>query len=106
VKVKADMSQERVKLQILLRKDKRTPDGVAAIRKALISFGIRPSASGLVTVSATVDADQFERVFGSAPRATKFHSNTLPVPEPLAELAESISVAPQHLYMGPQGHLA
>ncbi len=90
-----------VKLQILLRKDMRTPEGVAAVRRILESLGITPSASGTATVSAGVEADQLEAIFGPVAPVIQFQADTLPVPESLTEYVESISVAPRHIYMEP-----
>ena len=93
-----------MKLQILLRKDKRTPEGVAAVRRILESLGITPSASGSATVSATVESGRLETIFGQTGPVAQFQTDTLPIPESLKEYVESISVAPRHIYMEPPGH--
>ncbi len=90
-------------LQFLLRKDKRTPEGVAAVRTILESLGITPSASGAATVSAAVEADRLEPIFGPVGPVIQFQTDTLPVPKSLTEYVESISVAPRHIYLEPPG---
>lgn len=94
----------RVKLQVLLRKERRTPEGMAAVRGILESLGITPSASGSATVSATVEAGRLEAIFGPVAPVIQFQADTLPIPEALTEYVESITVAPKHIHMEPPGH--
>ena len=85
-----------LRLQILLSKQFRTPDVVAKVRVILESLGIVPSSSGVASISATVDERLTEAVFGSKPSA----DGVLPIPRVLKDYVESISVAPDHIYMG------
>ena len=99
-------------MQILLRRDWRTPDGVAKAVELLRANGMTPTASGAATISATIAADRFEPMFGVkatpvAPqpsgqtdfgRAGGYESPALRVPEPLDACVESISAAPPHSY--------
>jgi hypothetical protein len=106
-------SNPPILLQILLRKDSRTADGVEAVRRILVALGLKPTASGLATISAEATPEQFESLFGVkateiAPRegsTTDFGSSgghvsaELAVPAPLAKYVQSISAAPPHTYL-------
>lgn len=83
-----------VKLQVLLRRDQRTPIAVERVRKILQSLGIDPTASGLASVSAAVDMDRFRLIFGSSSPAASLQAETIPVPDSLKQYVESITVAP------------
>ena len=93
------MALPRLRLQILLRKEWRTPEGVAAVRKALQAIDAQATGSGAATVSAVMEADAFERRFGPVPSVARLETDTLEVPRPLRPYVESISVAPRHTYM-------
>jgi len=93
-----------VRLQILLRKERRTPESVAAVRRILESLGIRVSASGAATVSAAVEADRIEAIFGEVRPLIQFRTDTLPIPELLRDYLESVSVSPKHIYLEPPTH--
>jgi hypothetical protein len=79
-------------LQILLRKPHRTPRDIAGVREALVSLGIQPTASGAATISASISADLFHQIFGDENAAT------LPVPDSVREMVESITIAPRPEY--------
>ena len=88
-----------VRLQILLKKEKRTPAGVAAVRAALEALGIPPTASGAASVSAAAEREVVARVFGHTAENAGLLGDTLPVPESLQEYVEHISIAPKHEYL-------
>jgi hypothetical protein len=101
-----------ITLQILLRHEWRTPDGVAKALDILRANGLTPTGSGAATISATIPADKFEEMFGvkatqvapQPPDRTDFGrsggyvSPDLKVPDPLAACVDSISAAPSHSY--------
>ncbi len=93
------MAGRRVRLQLLLRKEWRTREGVAAVRRALRALDIRPTGSGAATVSAEVGARAFERRFGPLSAVVRFEKDTLETPPALRDCVESITVAPRHTYM-------
>jgi hypothetical protein len=82
-------SSEPVRLQVLVRKDARTPRGIAEAEAALRALGFEVTGTGRTSLSARATAEAFSAVFGDRPRA-------LHVPPPLASYVESISIAPQH----------
>jgi hypothetical protein len=102
-----------VKLQILLRPEWRTANGIQEVRGILMSVGLTPTASGLATISAEVMPERFETLFGVAAheiapsppdkrdfgRSGGHTSPKLTVPPPLAQYVESISPAPPHVYL-------
>lgn len=106
-------SSELVKLQILLRKEWRTPQGVEEVRNLLVSFGITTTAAGAATLSAELGDSRFRDVFGttaidtppSSPGEGEFGrsgghvSQDLKVPAALSEYVESVSAAPSHIYL-------
>jgi hypothetical protein len=106
-------SNPPILLQILLRKESRTADGIAAVQKILRSLGLKPTASGLATISAEAQPEQFEALFGVkateiAPRgpgetdfgASGGHASAdLTVPAQLAQHVQNISTAPPHTYL-------
>ncbi len=106
-----------IKLQILLRKAWRTPEGLAAVKKIAESLGITPTASGAASVSAEIDPQAFESLFGQKAREAGPRppgrwdfgspggavSGPLGVPELLREYVESITVAPPHTRMDGPG---
>ena len=103
-----------IKLQILLRKDWRTPEGLDAVKKIAAALGITPTAAGAATLSGEMEAQAFESLFGQKaqvlspqPRGKEDFgtpggavAGTLSVPEPLGEYVESISVALPYTRMG------
>ncbi len=100
-----------IKLQILLQKPWRTPEGVEQVRKIIKSIGLKPTAKGSTTVSAEISKDSFEELFkttatevAAKPPGTRdfgksggHASGDLPVPEPLQKYVESITVASPYL---------
>jgi hypothetical protein len=106
-------SNPPIKLQVLLRREWRTSDGIEQVRKILTSIGLKPTASGLATISAEAEPERFESLFGVkateiAPRGpgkTDFgtsgghESAELAVPAQLAQYVQSISAAPPHAYL-------
>jgi hypothetical protein len=106
-------SNPPIKLQILLRREWRTSNGTEEVRKILIAIGLKPTASGLATISAEAEPERFESLFGVkateiAPRGpgeTDFgtsggHASAdLAVPAQLAQYVQSISAAPPHTFL-------
>ena len=103
--LKASTSNSPIKLQILVGREWRNPDGIEEVRKLLASLGVEPTVSGLATISAEVGAEQFESLFGvkageTEPGASGGRGSTdLPVPERLEKYVVSMSVAPPHIYL-------
>ena len=109
----ASTSSPPVKLQLLLHREWRTADGIEEVRKILDSLGITLTASGLATISADIEAERFESVFGvkatriaaRGPGAEDFgtsgghQSVDLAVPAQLEKYVASISAAPPHSYL-------
>ena len=107
------MSDSTVKIQILLRREWRTPDGIEKVRNSLVEAGFRPTAAGLATISAELDQEHFRSLFGTPatdvpprdPTAGDFGqsgghvSEPLKVPQSLERYVEKISVAPGHTYL-------
>ena len=93
------MAGRRVRLQLLLRKEWRTREGVAAVLRELRALDMRPTGSGAATVSAEVGVRAFERRFGSLSAVVRFETDTLETPPSLRDCVESITVAPRHTYM-------
>jgi hypothetical protein len=94
----APTSSPPVKLQLLLRREWRTSEGVEEVRKILDSLGLKLTASGLATVSAEATPERFESLFGV--KASGGHTtDDLTVPAPLDKYVASISVAPPHIYL-------
>jgi hypothetical protein len=96
-----------MKLQLLLHPHQRNCDAVATTKKISTSLGIHPTAEGAATISADVDEDTFQSLFGIPPEENSSNTSaakeSLSVPDPLKEYVQSISVAPHHLYMkGPK----
>ena len=100
-----------VKLQLLLRKESRTPQGVAAAKGIALSLGIVPTASGFTSLSAEMQDEAFESLFKQnlrkveprAPSAADFGSpggssaGPLEVPTALQPYIESITIAPPYI---------
>jgi hypothetical protein len=103
--LEASTSNSPIKLQILVGREWRNPDGIEEVRKLLASLGVKPTASGLATISAEVSAEQFESLFGIKageiePGASGGRGSTdLPVPGRIEKYVASISVAPPHIYL-------
>src|SRR5438445_9561747 len=105
-----------LKLQLLLQKGQRDEQTSHAVQTVLEELGLRPTAAGAATVSAEVDDEDFERVFGrkageaEPPGRTRdiaFSDDAekveLPVPDRLRDYVASITVAPQYIRMSPAG---
>lgn len=102
-----------VKLQVLLRRESRTSEGVEEVRRILKSMGITPTAAGLATVSADVDEEQFEKLFGLRAREIAPQPSgernfgesgghvtpELTVPALLRQHVQSVSAVPPHIYL-------
>ena len=83
------------------------------MRRLLSALGVKPTAAGLATLSAELDADKFKATFGvtavEAPPASSDSaefgrsggsvSQDLKVPPALSEFVQSISAAPSHIYL-------
>jgi hypothetical protein len=102
-----------IKLQILLRREWRTPQGVETVQGLLRSLGLMPTAGGLATISADIEPEKLEEIFGvtatetapQPPGGREFGrsggniSPELKVPAALSDYVESISAAPGHIYL-------
>jgi hypothetical protein len=109
----ASTASALIKLQILLRRQYRTPEAADQVRKILLSLGLTPTAVGLATLSADAEPSRFESLFGvktteilpRPPGKTDFGASgghvspDLPVPATLQPYVESISAAPPHTYL-------
>ncbi len=106
-------SSPSIKLQILLRSEWRTPQGVAKVQEILRSMGLMPTAGGAATISAELELNRFEEVFGviatetapqppsktEAGKSGGYNSPDLKVPAALADFVQSISATPGHYYL-------
>lgn len=103
-----------LKLQLLLQKGHRDEQASRAVQEVLTDLGIRPTAAGEVTVSAEIDAPDFERLFGRKPEepdtprdigALGFRGEPsaaeLPIPDRLRDYVANITVAPEYIRMSP-----
>jgi hypothetical protein len=92
-----------MKLQFLVHPQHRSPEAIARVKQIAQSLGIVPTAEGAATISAEADPATFQSLFGIAPDEKLFANpatnQTLPVPDPLKDYVQSISVAPRHVYM-------
>ena len=97
-----------IKLQVLLRKPWRNPEGIAKVRSLMQDLGITTTASGAASISAEVDPALVESIFGAklgpreAQRTTAVRE--FPLPDSLREYAESITVAPRHIVYSAEHH--
>ena len=94
---------EDVRLQVLLRPEWRTAEGVAEVERALRELGFEVTGTGRASISARAAPRAFRQAFADAPgaesRPLPGDNRELPVPAPLAGQVESITVAPQHTPM-------
>jgi hypothetical protein len=111
--LEASTPSSSVKLQLLLRKEWRNPQGIEKVRGILSSLGLSPTAGGLVTISADIEPEKFKNMFGvtatetapqppgerEAGRSGGYISPDLKVPAALSDYVESISAAPGHIYL-------
>lgn len=92
-----------MKLQLLLHPDRRKPEAIALAKQIAATLGILPTAEGATTISAAVSPEIFESLFGKPPDPKEYadpvKNEPLPVPQPLRDLVQSITVAPGHVYM-------
>jgi hypothetical protein len=109
----APTSGSPIKLQVLLRSEWRTPQGVEKVREILRTIGLIPTIGGAATISAEVDPKQFQHIFGvtvtetapQPPRNNEFGmsaghvSPDLEIPAALSDFVESISAASGHSYL-------
>jgi hypothetical protein len=94
-------------ISILLRKDWRTAEGIARVKEIVGSLGIRPSASGRVSISCKIPIESFVKLFQvsptpvepKAPGESDFGSpggymveTELQIPTQLKEYVEAISL--------------
>lgn len=96
-----------IKLQILLHEPWRTSEGVERVRELIESMGMKPTSQGRATLSAAISKDSFEQIFqtpvqevASRPpsdndsgRSAGAIAGDLPIPKPLRQYVESITVA-------------
>ena len=101
-----------INLQILLYNEHRSPADIEKVRGIAQALGMKPTGSGLASVSAEMEPGAFESLFGQkapetpsrTPSIGEFgasggeDSNVLPVPEILQPLVESITVAPPYIH--------
>lgn len=101
------------KLQILLHKRWRTPQGIGTVKKIAESLGIKITASGTATLSGEIESQAFESLFGEKvkevgprpPGKRGFRTpggavpDLLVIPDSLRECVESITVAPRYMFM-------
>jgi len=106
-----------IKLQILLRKERRTPEGITMVKEIAASLGIKPTTSGAASISGEIDPKAFEVLFGTRaeqvgarpPSGSDYGSpggavsSALRIPEPLQNHVENITVAPPHIRMNHSG---
>jgi hypothetical protein len=97
-------SEVGVRLQVLLKTAWRNEIGYAAVTRVLKELGIVPTASGAASLSVRLSPATFAKVFKVATsdleaQASSGDESVLPVPPPLREFVESITIAPQHLYL-------
>jgi|RhiMetdeSRZDD1v2_1073273.scaffolds.fasta_scaffold59216_3 hypothetical protein len=106
-----------IKIQLLLRKEWRKPEGIVTVRNITSSLGITPTAWGAVTISGEIEAHAFETLFAQKPQQVGSRlpgasdcgspggavAGPLEVPEPLREYVESITVAPPHIRLEDHG---
>jgi hypothetical protein len=98
-----------VPVALTLRPDRRTPADAARAREIAASLGLRPTGSGLATLSFRATPEAFARIFAAEVRPLPerppgegdfgspggFAADTPPrVPAALAEWVESVSVPP------------
>src|SRR5262245_14492757 len=91
-----------VRLQLLLRPEWRSTEGVERVKDTLRSLGVEVTGSGRVTVSARADARPFRGGVGRLPtRQTgqPTEETAIEVPLALRELVELVTIAPRHLLM-------
>jgi hypothetical protein len=98
-----------VKLQLLLRPERRTAEDLAAVRRLIAALGFIETASGKVTLSATMSEENFRTLFDIPPGDRRLRSGSqdeagglsdveLPIPGQLRDYVASITIAPRHLY--------
>ena len=56
-----------INISILLRKQCRTPEGIARVKEIAGSLGIRPSASGRTSISGKMPIESFVKIFQVSP---------------------------------------
>jgi hypothetical protein len=87
---------DAISLQILLRENSRTSQGIAEVAQQLTHLGLDVTASGLATLSARASAESFERLFGHSERD---EDRALPIPVALRDSIASITIAPKPILM-------
>jgi hypothetical protein len=100
------LERSMVTLQILLKKEHRTPSALQSARVALQKVGLHPVSSGAASLTVDATPETLASLFGSTPAATEARhaaekgvpASEFSVPPELAEFVESISIAPKHLY--------
>jgi hypothetical protein len=102
-----------VKLQILLRREWRNPDGIDRVKRIASSLGLTPTTAGLASVSAEISDADFQALFGKLLESIEprppgrgdfgspggYVSEPLLVPDSLQTYVESVSIAPPHTRM-------
>jgi hypothetical protein len=99
-------TSDEIRLQILLRADARNPSGLEEVQAVLRALHFDVTGVGRATVSARATPEAFRAAFGSTPAAMRATdagepARDLPIPSVLAERVESVTIAPQHLPIGP-----
>jgi hypothetical protein len=82
-----------------MRREWRSPEGIEAVRSALVASGISPTSSGAASLSAEVGARRFSQLFGAPPEQLQPSSSdvSLTLPEAISHYVETITIAPQHI---------
>jgi hypothetical protein len=102
-----------IKLQILLHKPWRNAEGVERVRELIESMGMKPTSQGQTTLSAAITKKSFAEIFNTPvqeiasrpPSDADFGKSSgsvagdLPVPKPLRQYVESITVASPYTRM-------
>lgn len=92
-----------IKLQLLLRHPHCTPDLDPALQHRLETLGMHVTGSGHASVSADIDADAYQRLFGATPPvcsgcvADVQAAPALPVPHDLEDAITLITIAAHHV---------
>jgi hypothetical protein len=87
-----------VRLQILLRKESRTPEGRRRVEEACRTLDLETTGVGVASLSARASSAAYQRLFGGVPPGeAALTTATLPVPEVLRADVESITLSPPHI---------
>jgi len=94
-----------IKLQLLLRHPGADPELDPALQARLAALGLTVTCAGRASISATIEQDAFERLFGPPPptragfAANPLAAPELPLPPALQDAISLITIAPRHAVM-------